>query len=174
MKKALGFNRKFSRVTVSFLWLGRWLIWNQLIFCKITYNCHEFEVNYITLLKKVRKMTFAFPSFEQINTVIIKYITKKVRWDPSLNVLNLTLGEYQKKYWIFCVLSYVQCHVFHVQYIYNWITMGSRSPEAIILYTWVERYRMECRVVYKSRQLVKFARFSAKFCRLLSLLHESK
>ena len=89
-------------------------------------------------------MTFAFPSFEQINTVIIKYNhNKKVRWDPSFNVLNLTLGEYQKKYWIFCVLSYVQYHVFDVQYIYKWITMGSRSPEAIILYTWVERYRME-------------------------------
>ena len=88
MKKALGFNRKFSRVTVSFLWLGRWLIWNQLIFCKITYNCYEFEVNYITLLKKVRKMTFTFPSFEQINTVIIKYMTKK--WDEIQNWTFLT------------------------------------------------------------------------------------
>ena len=141
MKKALGFNPKFSRITVSFLWLGRWLIWNQLIFCKITYNCHEFEVNYITLLKKVRKMTFAFPSFEQYSNN--KVNDKKVRWDPSLNILNLTLGEYQNKYWIFCLPSYVQCHIFDVQYIYEWITMGSRSPEAIILYTWGERYHME-------------------------------
>ena len=30
------------------------------------------------------------------------------------------------------------------------------------------------RVVYKSRQLAKFAGFSARFRRLLSLLHESK
>ena len=30
------------------------------------------------------------------------------------------------------------------------------------------------RVVYKSRQPAKFAGFSAGFCRLLSLLHESK
>lgn len=67
-------------------------------------------------------MTFAFPSFEQINTVIIKYITKSEMRSLS---------------------SYVQCHVFDVQYIYKWITMASRSPEAIILYTWVERYRME-------------------------------
>lgn len=73
-------------------------------------------------VEKVRKITFAFPSFEQINTVIIKYITKSEMRSLS---------------------SYVQCHVFDVQYIYKWITMASRSPEAIILYTWVERYRME-------------------------------
>ena len=30
------------------------------------------------------------------------------------------------------------------------------------------------RVVYKSRQPAKFAGFSARFCQLLSLLHESK
>lgn len=48
-------------------------------------------------------MTFAFPSFEQINTVIIKYITKSEMRSLS---------------------SYVQCHVFDVQYIYKWITMA--------------------------------------------------
>ena len=33
---------------------------------------------------------------------------------------------------------------------------------------------MVCRVVYKNRQPAKFAGFSARFCQLLSLLHESR
>ena len=32
----------------------------------------------------------------------------------------------------------------------------------------------KCRIVHKSRQLAKFASFSARFCRLLSLLRESR
>lgn len=68
-------------------------------------------------------------------------MTKK--WDEIQVWTFLTwLYENTKKNTEFFVTC-VQCHVFDVQYIYKWITMGSRSPEAIILYTWVERYRME-------------------------------
>ena len=48
---------------------------------------------------------------------------------------------------------------------------SSRHPVSCLLRCWTPLLSW---VVYKSRQLAKFAGFSARFHRLLSLLHESK